>query len=89
VKEFTERNKAKVEAFGTLEILPRQEESARISGGAALAVRSVGEQIWTIDFYVQGSSRGRTQKEETDSRWISLENPVSRWIGRISTKFNL
>jgi hypothetical protein len=29
VKEFAERNEAKVEAFGTLEILPRQEESAQ------------------------------------------------------------
>jgi hypothetical protein len=53
------------------------------------AVRSAGEEIWTIGFYVQEELRRSLQKEETDSRRISCRNPVSRWIGRSSAKFSL
>jgi hypothetical protein len=54
------------------------------------AVRSAGgEEIWTVDFYVQEELRRSLQKEETDSRRISLRNPVSRWIGRRCSEFSL
>jgi hypothetical protein len=51
--------------------------------------RQIGwrREIWTVDFYVQEELRRSLQKEETDSRRISLRNPVSRWIGRRCAEF--
>jgi hypothetical protein len=85
-----ERREAKVEAFENLKFFQVWEESAGSSGGAAQpVVRSAGEEIWTVDFYVQEELRRSLQKEETDSRRISLRNPVSRWIGRRCSEFSL
>jgi hypothetical protein len=78
----SQRKQTKVEAFGNLKFLPSLGESAQELKRSTTAIRSAGREIWTIDFYVQEELRRSLQKEETDSRWISLRNPVSHWIGR-------
>jgi hypothetical protein len=76
----SQRKQTKVEAFGNLKFLPSPRESAQELKRSTTGIISVGREIWTVDFYVQEKIRRSLQKEETDSYWISLRNPVSRWI---------
>jgi hypothetical protein len=83
------RDEAKVEAFWKFEILPSIGRKCGIPGGAVVAIRSTGKEIWTIGYYVQEELRRSLQKEGTDSRRILTRNPVSRWIGRRCSEFSL
>jgi hypothetical protein len=57
--------KEKGRGLWELEILPRLGRKCASSGGSTAAVRSAGEEIWTVGFYVQEASgeayrRGRS-----------------------------
>jgi hypothetical protein len=64
--------KTKVEAFGKLKFSQVWEEMQEAQEEHT-AVRSAGEEIWTVEIHVQEELRRSAQEEETDSRRISLK----------------
>jgi hypothetical protein len=61
VKELAEKKEDKGRGLWELGILPRLGRKCTSSGGSTAAVRSAGEEIWTVGFYVQGASEKHTE----------------------------